>query len=206
MILQTNLTVVVSLWLLGVAVGLACLWSYAYEPGRPASAPGLWPEESSLRRRPEQPTLVFLAHPRCPCTRASLGELDRLMAQCRGELFAYVLFYRPPDAEAGWERSDLWEHASTIPGVEVRVDEDGAEAARFGASVSGQVVLFDRDGSLLFHGGITAGRGHSGDNDGRSAIIDHVRGARPQIDETPVYGCAIEPGACAPLIPAVKGT
>ena len=59
--------------------------------------------------------------------------------------------------------------AAEIPGVEVVSDEDDAQSAAFGAAVSGQTLLYDREGRLIFSGGITAARGHAGDNAGRSA-------------------------------------
>jgi hypothetical protein len=44
---------------------------------------------------------------------------------------------------------------------------------------------------LLFAGGITAARGHAGDNAGRSAIETLLAGGRPGYDRTPVFGCPI---------------
>ena len=55
---------------------------------------------------------------------------------------------------------------------------------------SGHALLFDRDGHLLFSGGITPARGHEGDNFGASAIAARLAG-RPAPAETPVFGCPI---------------
>jgi hypothetical protein len=195
--MKATLTIVGTVWLIGTAIGLTLLWSYAYGPGTPAMAPKRWPTESVVTFRPERPTLIMLAHPKCPCTRASLREIDRLMAQCPDELFVYVLFYRPGGAAPGWEHSDLWHHASRIPGVRVCVDKDGFEARRFGADISGQVLLYGRDGTLVFHGGITAGRGHSGDNDGLASIVSYAKGRPPKIETTPVYGCPLSADTCS---------
>jgi hypothetical protein len=92
-----------------------------------------------------------------------------------------------------------------------REDEDGAEAARFGAATSGQVLVYGRDGALVFSGGITAARGHFGDNEGSKAIAHFVADPRPAAEvrerspadasagnlaRTPVFGCPIfEAGA-----------
>ena len=59
------------------------------------------------------------------------------------------------------------------------------------ASTSGQTLLFDRDGDLIFSGGITGGRGHSGDNAGRDAIVSLVESGESTLDETPVFGCSL---------------
>ena len=57
-----------------------------------------------------RPTLVMLAHPRCTCTRASVGELAELMARAPRRPKAYVVFIKPGrSAPGGWERTDLWD-------------------------------------------------------------------------------------------------
>ena len=44
------------------------------------------------------------------------------------------------------------------------------------SKTSGQVVVYDAKGALLFSGGITAARGHMGDNAGRDRITALLRG------------------------------
>jgi hypothetical protein len=81
-------------------------------------------------------------------------------------------------------------------------DPDGEEAQRFGAATSGHVLLFDPAGELRFSGGITASRGHVGDNDGCDRLIRLLTagvGAErpsgvgiPAVSRQPlVYGCPI---------------
>jgi len=178
-------------WLVAVAAGLAVLWSYENAPGTPATPPDHWPAASSLRRLPGIATLVMLVHPRCPCSRASLEELDRLMAHIPGVLLAHVVFVKPAGLPEDWEQTDLWRRAAAIPGISLTRDDGGAEARLFGAATSGQTVVYDGDGRLLFGGGITAARGHEGDNAGRSAIVSLLasRGAAPT--STPVFGCSL---------------
>lgn len=144
-----------------------------------------------------QPTLVVFAHPRCPCSRASVGELALIMAKARGQVQARVWFYRPAGMPEDWAHTDLWHSASAIPGVSVAGDEGGAEAARFHATVSGQTLLYRGDGRRLFNGGITSARGHSGDNAGRSAVLALLQGHTFQAVETPVFGCALAGSAPA---------
>src|SRR5205823_6234038 len=80
-------------------------------------------------------------------------------------------FYRPQNAPSDWERTDLYRQAAAIPGVTICRDEEGAEARYFHAATSGQTLLYDEAGRLLFSGGITAARGHEGDNDGQQTLI-----------------------------------
>ena len=117
------------------------------------------------------------------------------MANCEAKLLAIAVVVRPAGVPDGWEKTDLWRSAAAIPGVDVISDERGEEAQRFGALTSGQVLLFSTDGRLLFTGGITESRGHSGDNAGRSAIEalvlspDAASSLKPA--GTPVYGCSL---------------
>ena len=57
-----------------------------------------------------------------------------------------------------------------FPGVSVSSDQEGFEAKNFQSTTSGYVLLYDANGRLLFQGGITGSRGHSGENSGRDAI------------------------------------
>src|SRR5438128_519636 len=139
-------------WILVVCAGFGLVNSYSYTPGQPGRPPARWPAESKIRPLPGKPNLVMMAHPRCPCTRASLGELDLLLATTSTRLGAQVIFYKPSDAAPDWETSDLWDRAAAIPGVKVAWDPGGEQAALFGAATSGQVVVYDARGDLLFSG------------------------------------------------------
>jgi hypothetical protein len=178
-------------WVLMIAAGLVLLWNYENAPGAAARAPSRWPEDSRIRPDRDRATLVMLAHPHCPCTRASIGELARLMTQAQGRVTAYALFLKPSGFDVDWEKTDLWQTAASIPGVSVVADADGLEARRFHAETSGQTVLYDARGRLLFSGGITGSRGHSGDNAGRSAIVSLLNAGEAEAAETFVFGCPL---------------
>ena len=111
------------------------------------------------------------------------------MAHCQGKVSTYVLFYKPTDLPESWGQTDLWQSAVSIPGVTVLNDTDGTEAKRFGAATSGQTLLYSEEGNLLFSGGITGSRGHSGDNDGRDAIVSLLLNGNMDHSTTLVYGC-----------------
>ena len=185
------MAVVVAAWALSVGSGMAALWSYAAAPGLPARPPSTWPDESRLHRRPGHAALLLFAHPHCPCTRATIGELARLLAPVRERVAVHVLFTKPSAAGDGWERTDLWDGAAAMPGVTVVRDDDGIEARRFGVATSGQALLYEADGRLRFAGGITSARGHEGDNIGRSAILALLVGDGAERAESPVFGCSL---------------
>lgn len=113
------------------------------------------------------------------------------MAQSRGLLTTHVLFLKPGAVAEDWMKTDLYRSAAAIPDVEVMRDDDGLEARRFEASTSGEVLLYDAEGNLLFSGGITAARGHSGDNTGRSALTALLARRGVSGSRTPVFGCPL---------------
>lgn len=183
---------VVGLWLAASLGGSVMLWRYKSTPGPVGVAPPEWPAESSVARPAGTPTLLMFAHPWCPCSRASIGELAVVMSKANGRLEAHVFFDRPSSESDDWTSTDLWRSASDIPGVKVHVDPDGVEAHRFGAMTSGHVVLYDANGHLEFTGGITNARGHAGDSEGRRAVLALLsRGAANRL-QAPVFGCSLD--------------
>jgi hypothetical protein len=180
-----------TVWVLTIGVGLGLLWAYENAPGPVVAPPSQWPADSRIQLSADRPTLLMLAHPHCPCTRASIGELARLMTQAQDRVTTYVLFLKPAGSSDDWEKTDLWQSAARIPGVKVVVDDGGVEAQRFQAVTSGQTVLYDAQGSLLFSGGITASRGHFGDNAGQSAIVSLLHTGKAERSETFAFGCPL---------------
>lgn len=185
------LTAIAALWLLMIGAGIGTLWDYESTPGVAAATPGRWPSASRVKPATDGATLVMSAHPHCPCTRASIGELARLMTQAQGRVTAYVLFVKPPGFSDGWEQTDLWASAAAIPGVTPLRDDGGVEAERFHAATSGQTALYDAAGKLIFSGGITGARGHSGDNAGRAAIVSLLTAGEAERQDAPVFGCPL---------------
>lgn len=174
-----------------MAWGARVLWQYETTPGRTGAVSAKWPSVSVVPRQTDKPTLLMIAHPRCPCSRASIAELARVMASVAGKANAYVLFVKPAGAAPDWDDTDLRRSAASIPGVTVFTDENGAEAARFGAETSGHTLVFAADGALVFSGGITGSRGHLGDNAGESAVLAALNGEVVPFSRTPVFGCAL---------------
>jgi hypothetical protein len=185
-----------AIWLAVIGVAMVEVIGYSNSPSEPGMPPASWPAQSQISLEAAQPVLVMFAHPRCPCTRASLGELELLMARASGRLRAHVLFFKPGDAAADWEKTALWRHASAIPGVTVHRDNAGTEARRFGVATSGHTLLYDRSGRLQFQGGITLSRGHAGNNPGRTALLALAHGEASSQATTPVFGCSLVGAEC----------
>lgn len=179
-------------WLATVIGGMAMLAAYAGTPGEPARAPREWPGASTIGRRAGRATLLVFAHPTCPCTRATLAELDRVLADADGRADVHVVLRRPDERDDGAAiDTSLAELAAAMPHVRVQWDHGGREAARFGVATSGEVLLYDRGDRLRFAGGITAARGHRGDNAGSDALLVQLTAAPDGAASAPVFGCAL---------------
>jgi len=171
---------------------------YENTRGSAGATPEHWPSGTPITLEHNRYTLIMFVHPKCPCTQASMEELNRLLARCNGRVAARVLFFKPGNLPQDWVQTDLWRSAAAIPGVTVQEDIDDTLAHKFGAETSGYVLLYDPRGQLLFRGGITAGRGHAGDNAGESAIVSLAAGQNPGLVQTPVYGCSLLSKTCSP--------
>ncbi|MBP6343624.1 MAG: hypothetical protein KA403_06815 [Candidatus Omnitrophica bacterium] len=182
-------------WVFSVGFGFSKLYNYEYKFGTTGQLATQWPSDSVIAPRKNFFRLVMVAHPHCPCTKASIGELAMIMAKAQGKAEAYVLFIQPKEFDRSWVESDLFKSAAQIPGVQAIVDHDGVQAGLFGGTTSGQTFLYDQKGRLVFMGGITASRGHSGDNKGRANVIALVNGYKVDDHTTPFFGCLLKSGS-----------
>lgn len=187
---QFALLMVVLGWGIGIGTGCLALWNYSGTPGKKLPGAAVWPAGTKLHRQTGSQTLVLFAHPHCPCTRATIRELERLAAQVGVTPDIRVVFVQPSGTTADWAHTDLWQAAAAIPGVTVALDHNGLESRRFGARTSGESFLYDKIGQLLFQGGITPARGHEGESAGKSAIACWVSG-HPADAHSPVFGCPL---------------
>lgn len=190
-------SLVLGVWAFATALGFHVAMTYQATPGAPSDARSAWPAELPIGLDPARASLVLVLHPHCPCSRATLEELDRLLTRWPETLRTHVFFYSDPALGPRWHETDLWRHAASIPGVSVRADEFGLCARALGGKVSGTAFLYSKEGALLFEGGMTAGRGHEGANPGTDAIAAILAAQTPGTRSAPAYGCALFEGAAS---------
>jgi hypothetical protein len=173
--------------------GFAYLTNYQLQAGKASSSPKYCSTLSGLNHSKAPFTLMLFLHPQCPCSTASISELQRLMAHTESNLDVHIIFWQPLENKDLWHDTALIKTARAIPEVEVSDDAGGVLAERFGVKTSGTTLVYSRDGSLLFRGGITLLRGHEGDNKGISTIYDIVnnRTASKDVQSSPVFGCSL---------------
>lgn len=182
---------VVVAWAALLLGGFGSLLAYEFRRGEQAapSAGAATVLAEWLGERPFQ--LVLALHPKCPCSRASVAELERLAAQCDGELDYLVLVAAPAGAGDDWLEAPLVRELREKLNATIVHDANGSLAGQLGMHTSGAVVLIDRAGETRFFGGITASRGHEGDSAGEDAIRDIVGGGSAPSSCSPVFGCPL---------------
>jgi len=180
------------MWLLLLCISMGILVGYENKPALSTNAPQLWPIKSNLYRAPNNYTLVMSLHPHCACSRASIQELNLILARVqRTPLSTYLLFYKPSKFSFAWKETLLWKKALQLKHVVVLEDINGEIAKTFKAATSGQTLLYGPTGKLLFNGGITPARGHEGDNAGREAIISLLSQKSVPSHTSFVFGCPL---------------
>ena len=179
------------IWFILAAAGFAVLLQYESKPGSGRVMENHWPSDSDFKPAAMPYTLVMGVHPRCPCTRATIEELAVIMTHGQGQLKGYVLFIQPADFNEDWVKTDTYRSASSIPGIQTMIDRFGKQAELFHITTSGQTLVYDKRGNLLFNGGITSARGHVGDNDGVNSILELIRTGKASHRQTPFFGCPL---------------
>ena len=152
-----------------------------------------WPEASSIVRNAQRPTLLLFLHPHCACSRATVEELERLhtLAPASSLPSIYIVASAPRDVGDRWWSSSLLGRTARLPNARIINDAGGVETARFGAQLSGTVLLYHVDGRRLYAGGVTMARGHDGHNAGIQSVANLLIDSNAQIAPIPVFGCKV---------------
>jgi hypothetical protein len=191
-------------WLLGAALivwtaaalggwYMMAAYGFGVDAKALAGVPDRWPASSSLTLDGQRDTLALFIHPRCPCSRATVAELERLQSLVSPEALPAirVVASEPRDADGRWSSSPLTLRASRLPNATVERDPGGVESALFAVRVSGTVLLFDQHGERLYAGGVTMARGHDGHNAGLQAVVDLLSDRPVRSTIIPPFGCTI---------------
>jgi hypothetical protein len=180
---------------------LGCAWwqlGYELAPGASATCQSAAPY-GALRAQPDRPLVVMALHPRCPCSRASVSNLEAGLTAWGADVQVRVLGVVPAGVDPGpeWTASGVCRRAAGLGEGVLLEDDGGVIAGSLGMRTSGDVVAFDARGRVVFHGGLTTARGQAGPSEGVRLLIAALRsdGARPALT-TPVFGCVL--GAAPP--------
>jgi hypothetical protein len=209
---RTVLALLLGAWAAALFAGAWAVQRHQREAGAAGAAPASLPASASeLAPGSRGPAVLWaFVHPQCPCTGASLRELEQVLVahqrSLRGSrLSVRVAFYRPTGSASSWSRTASWRAterlAKSFPAVSLHDDRGGALARSMGVLTSGHVLLYDAARRLRFSGGVTISRGHEGSNPAEDALVRLLRRADvwslaasprpPALVKTPVFGCAL---------------
>ncbi len=179
------------LWSIALLGGFTLIAWYSNNAGEKSSPPRSLSRIMPSSFNNTQYQLFMFIHPKCPCSRSSIRELERLISRCPKSITSTFFCYLPSDKTIQWSKTDIMGSAQSIPHSKTIYDIDGTWAKNFDAKTSGHVLLYDTNRTLVFSGGITAGRGHEGESIGRTWITKVVRNKSKESYECPVFGCPI---------------
>jgi hypothetical protein len=180
------------LWTAATTVGLWKGLEYDSTAASVAAPPVQWPDGCALTLDRERPTLLVFVHPKCPCTRATIRELDRFLVRYRNRITVRIIILEPDNPSLDWDQSPLLTEIAAIRAAQSFRDHGGSFRRQFYASTSGECLLYNAQGQLLFHGGLTTLRGHEGPSVGQEAIAAVISGKSPTTRSAPVFGCPFE--------------
>lgn len=183
--------ILIAIWMVFLGFGSWYLWSYENTPGATAHFSSHIPARHNVALDAERPTIIVFAHPHCPCSRASISELTKSLSQFQNKFRTKVYFYIPPGKDIQWAHSSLWEKTQRLPDTEVFIDPDGKIARAFEAKISGETFVLSPQDKILYHGGMTASRGHEGESAGSRGLADIARRGVASVVESPVFGCSL---------------
>src|ERR1041385_2736332 len=95
-------TAVAAAWLAAAAAGAWGLHPYESAVGLAGVVPQQWPGTTKIPLDRDRLTLVMFAHPKCPCTRTSIEELNRLLTRCHQDVAARALFFQTSNSPPDW--------------------------------------------------------------------------------------------------------
>ncbi len=195
-----TILIIITAWLCLVVAIFGAMAAYAAKPGAVGDVPQTWPKNppAAMSLDPQQPTLVLAVHPRCPCTRATISELERALAKAPALPTTYALIYEPgPDdpvhEDESFARTSIASRLAKLPGVILIPDPDAQIASRFGARTSGHTLVYTPDAALAYSGGLTPTRAHEGPNTGSASLIELFNARQSLASEAPVFGCPLCP-------------
>ena len=184
------LTLLTTIWVLLILAGFWWVMDYQTKPGTMAI-----PEENkvALDHSKDSWHLIAFLHPECTCSRATMEELDILQKKLGNTLSTHIFISTELPLEQTVE-SEIYRTAVKNKNWQVDVDVNAELATQMLAYTSGICYLYSPEEKLIFAGGITASRGHSGPAAGQEIIAKAVSGNKEAIQELqqyPVYGCGI---------------
>ncbi len=185
-----SISLLISFWAVIIALGMLQFYRYETREGAKEVSNKSWPEGTSLSYSKSKFSWVMGIHPKCPCSLATVGNLERLFRYIEEPFHITALVRQDPLSDES--KSKVVRRLSKLPQVSIFFDERGETAAKFGMLTSGDSRIYNRSGELIFAGGITINRSHEGWSPGASLILEQMSKGSKKSVELPVFGCNIQ--------------
>ena len=189
--------VLLVVWMLLILGGFGLVTQYEFTATQAAAAEAIhvspmWTDLSSASAAEDDRsagwTLTVALHPKCPCSAATMTQIEEISRQFPSLTLRFLVF-RPTDGQT-WEDTPLLRRAKALRS-ELIDDPDGRLAASEGLPASGATQLLDPDGQVCFRGGLTSSRGHEGRSLGTQSVEQLLSGRLATASTTPAYGCPV---------------
>lgn len=186
-----KISVTLCVWLGVVSLGWVALAAYSGTAGTSQPVPIERPIDSRLKFTPDSLNVILFLHPKCSCSHATVNLYRDAISFATLPVQTQFVFFCPKNEGDDWVMDRLWNSAKPIPSSSRLIDRAGEEAKRFNINTSGHVLVYDREGILVFGGGITTRRGHEGTSLGSETLRKIVQGKPFHKLALPVFGCPI---------------
>lgn len=190
-VIKALLLLAYMIWSALLLTGHLVLFEYEMTASPLANTKRVFPQKSIVQIAKGRQNIILFLHPMCPCSMASVDEFHELMRAGEKDSVGTVVAFMPHDMQSEWALQPVFSRLKRIRNVSIVYDSNGAQADLFGATTSGHVLIYDGRGILQFSGGITASRGHSGDNANFELAKKSIHDRNPKFVTTPVLGCAL---------------
>src|SRR5436305_10790590 len=97
----------VLLWLGVIAAGYSFLLHYSFAAGKTIAAPAAIPPAMAPQGVSRKAQLFLALHPHCPCSRATLRELAKILTRAPAGAEVTVLMYKPNKQSDRWMEGGL---------------------------------------------------------------------------------------------------
>ncbi|MDQ4121348.1 MAG: thioredoxin family protein [Acidobacteriota bacterium] len=134
--------------------------------------------------------IIFMSA-QCPVVKAYASRINALVKDYQAKGISVIGMNSNATESLDYIKSNMTEYSYTFP---MLIDKGNVYADKFGATVTPEVYLFDKDGKLVYRGAIDNDR--SGDNITarplQDAVDATVAGKAVAKSETKAFGCSIK--------------
>ncbi len=183
-----RLAIVGCAWLGTICAGFVWLGLSDAQPGSRGAPPVQLAAVPELQADSGLVSLTCFIHPQCPCTRATLRDLERVATHVRETAQLRVVVAYPSD-HPEWMSTATVAFASTISGVRIVPDPGGLLTAACGVKTSGHTLIYGPEGDLRYSGGLVPLRNHEGNAETRDCVLQVIESQPKRPVQTPAFGC-----------------